>query len=121
MEGESLWEGAELETIPFLDMAQGNSTEEQQPTLAKKIWNRVFGVFVSITIGVYIGFSCVTMQDAWIHAASFCGEALICACVAGIVKTPSFKRSIFGIALYFTISAVSTPIACWLGLQLAIG
>jgi hypothetical protein len=76
---------------------------------------------VSITIGAYAGLISMTMQESWIYSASFIGEALVCACVAGIIRTPSFKKSIFGIALYFVIAAVSTPIACYFGLQLVLG
>ena len=115
MDADERWEGEPVETATF----GGDGQQEDEPSTAKKIWNRFFGVFVSITIGVYAGLMCRTMQEAWIYSALFCGEALVCACVAGIIKTYSFKRSITTFAIYFVISAISTPVSCWLGFQFA--
>lgn len=119
MEGES-WDddtqgqvGMDVtETTAFLPKGD-QQQDEYQPSKAKKIWNRFFGIFVSVTIGVYAGLICRTMQEAWIYAALFCGEALVCACIAGIIKTYSFRKSITAFAVYFLISAVFTPIATW--------
>jgi hypothetical protein len=123
MDGDEHWEGDELERTPFLDPAQSAAAQppEVPVSTAKRVWNRLFGLFVSVTIGCYAGFVCPTMQDAWIYTALFIGEALVCACVAGIIKTATFKRSITGFVIYFIISAVVTPIACWFGLQSTAG
>jgi hypothetical protein len=119
MDGDESWEGDQYERTPFLDLAASTTTQPPEIPVspAKKIWNRVFGIFVSITIGCYAGLICPTMQEAWLYTALFIGEALVCACVSGIIKTPSFKRSITGFVIYFLISALFTPIACWFGLQ----
>lgn len=111
---EERWEGEAAETTPFLDSSPSPQTEIE-PLTAKKIGNRFFGVFVSITVGVYSGLISRTMQEAWIYASLFCGEALICACISGIVKTYSFKKSLTSFALYFIVSAISAPISCYLG------
>jgi hypothetical protein len=122
MEGEGRWEtdgpwtADELETTPFIDPAE-RVKDEPPPSMAKKIWNRVFGIFVAATIGAYAGLVSATLQESWIYAASFIGEALVCACVAGIIRNTYFKRSVAGIALYFVISAIVTPIACYIGFQ----
>ncbi|KAK8886456.1 hypothetical protein M9Y10_041919 [Tritrichomonas musculus] len=108
------WEPESNETTPFLDSVNP-SQPENEPLTAKKIGNKFFGVFVSITVGVYSGLISRTMQEAWIYASLFCGEALICACVAGIVVPFSYKKSITSFALYFLISAICTPISSYLG------
>lgn len=108
------WEGEATENTPFLDSLSPVQIENE-PLTAKKIGNRFFGIFVSITVGVYSGLVSRTMQEAWIYASLFCGEALICACISGIVKSYSFKKSITSFALYFLTSSISTPISCYLG------
>ena len=112
MDVDEKWEGETVETVPYGDMAPD---EEDHP--CKKIWNRMFGLFIAITVGIYAGLMCRTMQESWIYAALFCGEALVCACVAGIIKTYSFKRSITSFAIYYVLSAITTPISTWLGFQ----
>ena len=106
------WEGETVETVSF-----GGMTEDEEDHPFKKVWNRLFGLFIAITVGIYAGLMCRTMQEAWIYSALFCGEALVCACVAGIVKTYSFKRSITSFAIYYALSAITTPISTWLGFQ----
>ena len=112
MDVDEKWEGETVETVPYGDLA-----EEEDDNPCKKIWNRFFGLFISVTVGIYAGLMCRTMQESWIYAALFLGEALICACVAGIIKTYSFKRSITNFAIYYVISAIATPISTWLAFQ----
>lgn len=109
-----VWEGESTENTPFLDSSPTKQPEIELST-TKKIGNRLFGVFVAITVGVYSGLISRTMQESWIYATLFCGEALICACIAGIVNSFSFKKSLTSFALYFIISAVAAPISCYLG------
>ena len=113
MDVDDKWEVDPVETVPYSDL----ETEEEEKPL-QKLWNRMFGLFIAVTVGIYAGLMCRTMQESWIYAALFCCESLICACVAGIVKTYSFKRSITSFAIYYVISAVATPISTWLGFQL---
>lgn len=115
MENDQAWEGEALETTPFAPKGEQVSEE----STFSRIWNRFFGLFVSTVIGVYAGLISRTMQEAWIYAALYCGEALVCACVAGIIKSYSFKKTVTNFALYFVISAVATPISCWLGIHFA--
>lgn len=107
------WEGEATESTPFLDSLNPVQIENE-PLTAKKIGNRFFGILVSIAVGLYSGFISRTMQEAWIYALLFCGEALICACLSTIVKTYSFKKAITSFALYFLISSISTPVSCYL-------
>lgn len=116
MEDEK-WEGEATEATPFLDSLNPIQLESE-PSTSKKIGNRFFGVFVSIIIGIYAGFISRTMQEAWVYAALFCGEALICSCLSGIIKSYSFKKTITSFALYFLVSAISTPIFCFLSYRL---
>lgn len=102
------WEGESNENQPFLDT--GSSDE----SIFKKIWQRFFGIFVSFAIGVYAGVICRTLHEAWIYAALFCGEALLCIIVSGIIKTYSIKKIISTFSIYFTISALTTPVTCWI-------
>jgi hypothetical protein len=118
MDSHERWEGDPVETTPFL-ADQPSGSDNPPPSSFRKIWNRAFSVFVAITLGVYAGLVCDTVQEAWIYSALFFGEALVCACIAGVIQTPSFRKSITAFAVYFIISAVSTPIACWIGLQYA--
>lgn len=110
---DEIWEGEPTETTPFLESVSPPQTENE-PLTAKKIGNKFFGIFVSITVGVYSGLISRTMQEAWIYSFLFFGEAIICACIAGIVKTYSFKKSLNSFALYFLISATFSPISCYL-------
>jgi hypothetical protein len=121
-ETEGPWTGDDLETAPFIDRA--NPTGEPPPpppSFAKRVGNQLFGLFIAITIGAYSGLVSITMQEAWINASAFIGEALVCACVAGIIQSPSLKKPVFWIGIYFAISAVVTPIACYFGLQTTLG
>lgn len=113
---EERWNRESNENTPFLDSSHTPQTEVE-PLTAKKIGNRFLGVFIAITVGVYSGLISRTMQEAWIYASLFCGEALICACIAGIVKQYNFKKSLTHFALYFIISAISAPISCYLGFR----
>lgn len=110
MEVDDTWDSQLVETSSF-----DSQFENESPF--KKYWNRAFGLFISVTVGIYAGLMCRTMQEAWIYAALFCGESLICACIAGIIKTYSFKRSITAFAVYYIISAIATPITTWLSYQ----
>ena len=120
MEVEDRWdneydESDEDEKQPFLEST--TPVKDGEPFTAKRIWKKFFEIFVSIALGVYAGFICRTMQEAWLYAALFSGEALVCACVSGLVKSYSFKKSISAFSLYFVISAITTPIASWLQLM----
>jgi hypothetical protein len=100
-----------LETTPFLESEQ--NAEESKPSVARKFLNRFFGAFVSVTIGVYAGLISRTMQEAWIYAALFSAECLVCACIAAVIKTHSFRKSIASFAVYFLVSALFAPVSCW--------
>jgi hypothetical protein len=110
----------DLERVPFLDDWSAHSKGGTQHFVGKGIW-RWLGVFISIVVGAYAGRISQTMQEGWLYAASFCGEGLVCACVSWIVGGPTFKRSIFTIGTWFTISGAVTPIACWISLALLSG
>ncbi|EAY11356.1 hypothetical protein TVAG_379380 [Trichomonas vaginalis G3] len=107
MDVDETWDGQLVETSSF-----DSQFEEEKPL--KKLWNRLFGLFICVCVGIYAGLMCRTMQESWIYAALFCGESLVCACVAGIIKTYSFKKSITAFAIYYLISAIVTPITTWL-------
>lgn len=114
MDIDEEWDGEPVESMPFGGELP-DEEEEKSPLL--RIWNRFFGLFIAVTVGIYAGLMCRTMQEAWIYSALFLGEALICACVAGIIRSYSLKRSITSLAIYYVISAVASPISCWLGFQ----
>jgi hypothetical protein len=105
------WDGDNMESTPFLDSA--TSSDDSKPSVAKKLWNRFFGAFVSVTIGIYAGLLCRTMQESWKFAAIFSGESFICAALAVLIKAHALRKSITSFAIYFLASAVCSPIACW--------
>ena len=112
------WEGENLETLPFLhDNETSVEDSKYEISPAKKIFNICFNVFLSISIGAYAGLSCRSMQEAWIYAAMFIGEAMVCACIAGIIKTYSFRKSLSSFTVFFVISAIVSPASCWLSFQ----
>jgi hypothetical protein len=106
----------ELERMPFLDVSRSGASEKVPQSPGKGIWYW-FAVLISLSVGEYTGTKCATMQEAWLYGGSFCGEALLCTCVSGIVRAQSFKRSIFAIGIWFTLSGVAAPIAGWFDLQ----
>jgi hypothetical protein len=64
-------------------------------------------------VGIYAGLVSRTMQEAWIYATIFCSEALVCGCLAAVLKTYTFKKAITGFSCYFLISAFIAPASCW--------
>lgn len=107
------WEGESNENKPFID-TNSNSQEE---SFLKKIGQRFFGIFIAFSIGIYAGIICRTIHEAWIYAALFCGEALLCILISGAIKTYSIKKIISTFSLYFTISALTTPVTCWINFK----
>jgi uncharacterized membrane protein len=78
-----------------------------------KLWHRFFGLFISVTVGVYAGLVSRTMQESWIYSAIFCSEALLCAFLAVFLKTYTFKKAITGFSCYFLLSALLAPSTSW--------
>ena len=100
--------GKDIETIEF-------KPKEETDIQPKKIVNRVFGVIIAISIGIFAGMSCKSTTESLLYSALFLGECFICVCISGIVKTLSFKNSIIAFAVYFGICAIITPLASWGG------
>jgi hypothetical protein len=114
MDPHDRFEGDPLERTPFLSEP---STLSSDTHTTKTLWSKIYGVLVSVVLGIYAGLACETVQESWMYAVMFIGEALICACIAGIIQSPSLRRSVTGFAIYFVVSAVFTPLSCWMGLQ----
>ncbi|EAY05658.1 hypothetical protein TVAG_216340 [Trichomonas vaginalis G3] len=93
-------------------------TTDEDDEAPKKVWNKVFGIFVAISIGVFAGMSCKTIGESFLYSALFLGECFICVCISGIVKTLSFKSSVISFAIYFGICGIVTPISSWGGSKL---
>ena len=102
------FDGEEVTTIEFKEQEE----TESQP---KKVVNRIFGIIVAISIGVFAGMSCKSIGESLLYSALFIGECFICVCISGIVKAISLKNSIVAFAVYFGICAVITPLASWGG------
>jgi hypothetical protein len=97
------------ENAPFLDSKQA---EELQPSTVMKLWDRFFGFFISVTVGIYAGLVLRTFQEVWIYATIFCSESLVCGCLAAVLKTYTFKKAITGFLCDFLISALITSASC---------
>ena len=104
-----------LERVPFV----GESDDDSDRPWLRVHWQKtLFGLFVSIAVGFYAGFICRSLQESWIYSALFCGEALICACLAGIIQTYSLRKSVTSLSVYFVASAATAPFATWLRYKL---
>ena len=106
-----------MERVPFLGDT-GSVTANDQSIFQGQRGKKLFGLFISLAVGCYAGIICRTMQETWIYSALFCGEALICAFLGGVVRPYTLSASVTSLASYFLISAVTTPIATLIGLRL---
>ena len=102
------FDGESIKTTEF----KQDDTNDGQP---KKIMNKVFGVLVAMSIGIFAGMSCKSINESLLYSALFLGESFICICISGIVKTLSLKNSIISFAIYFGACAIVTPLTSWGG------
>ena len=102
------FEGENLKTTDF----KQDDSNEGAP---KKMLNKVFGILVSISIGIFAGMSCKSINESLLYSALFLGECFICICISGIVKTLSLKNSIISFAFYFGVCAIVVPLISWGG------
>lgn len=108
------WPDNPSENTPFLENV--NPVQESEILSSKKLGNRFFGIFVSISIGIYSGLISRTAQESWIYATLFSFEAIICAVVASFkFKNFALKKSITSFSVYFAISAFISPVSHFIG------
>jgi hypothetical protein len=105
------FEGENLKTTEFRQ-------DDSNDVAPKKIVNKVFGILISISIGIFAGMSCKSINESLLYSALFLGECFICICISGIVKTLSLKSSIISFAIYFFICSIVVPLASWGGSHL---
>lgn len=103
-----------LENTPFL----GDSVSEDKSFL-KLLGQQSLNLLISITVGLYAGFSCRSMQEAWIYATIFCAEGLICSISATFIKTYSIRKALTSFCFYFVLSGIISPSCCWLCFKFA--
>lgn len=98
------------ELTPFIP--EGILSDYQNVSL-KNGWTGALGVFISVSVGIYAGLMCRSMQDSWIYASLFSFEALISAGITMFVKSYGIRRATKLFVMYFMLTAISTPIAAW--------
>ena len=85
---------------------------------AKDIWNAAFGILVSIIGGSFIGLSSKTLKESWIYCWVFVLLSFLCIIITLLSKKYSTRKSVASFIVYFIICGLSSPVSCWLGLQL---
>ena len=73
------------------------------------------GLLASICAGFYIGFSSRSAREAWIYSIILFGFSLFCICYSISAPYYSKRKSISQLILYFLVSALSVPIAAFIG------
>ena len=101
------------ESTPFL-----NPTHDEN-SISKSLWLYCFNLIIAITVGIYAGLTSRSMQESWIYSTIFCAEALICSIVSLFIKSYSLKKALTSFTFYFIVTAMISPLCCWLCFKFA--
>ena len=83
------------------------------------VWNSLFGLIVSIIGGAYIGLSSRSMRESWIYCFILFGLSILCFIMTITSRLYSRRKAISSFIFYFLIAGLTSPIASYLGIQLA--